>query len=204
MIAIINYGSGNVQAIANIYHRLNIPFIITDKAEELKTASKLVLPGVGAFDEVMAQLNKSGLRETLDDLVLVKKIPVIGVCVGMQILAKSSEEGEIEGLGWIDGIVKMIDVKNLQHKPHLPHMGWNVATPLKPSPLLENLDINKGFYFLHTYCFHCNDSNDALMATEYGEEIISAVNHENIFGTQFHPEKSHTNGIQIFQNFANL
>lgn len=204
MIGIINYGSGNVQAIANIFHKLNIPHIITDQISELQAASKLVLPGVGAFDEVMAQLNKSGLREVLDDLVLIKKIPVIGVCVGMQILAKSSEEGEIAGLGWIDGIVKLISVKNLQHKPHLPHMGWNIATPLKANPVLENLDLEKGFYFLHSYCFHCKNLDDALMTTEYGEKIISAVNHENIYGMQFHPEKSHSNGIQIFKNFANL
>ena len=204
MIAIINYGSGNVQAIANIYHKLSIPHVITDKEEELRAASKLVLPGVGAFDEVMARLNESGLREILDELVLEKKIPVIGVCVGMQILAESSEEGEIDGLGWINGTVKKIDVSNLLHKPHLPHMGWNVATPIRSHSLLENLDIDKGFYFLHSYCFHCNEEEDALMATDYGEKITSAVNHDNIFGTQFHPEKSHGNGIQIFKNFANL
>lgn len=204
MIAIINYGSGNIQAIANIYHKLNVPYFITNKVEELANATKLVLPGVGAFDEVMLRLNESGLRETLDEMVLVKKIPAIGVCVGMQILAKSSEEGVVKGLGWIDGTVKKIDVTNLKHKPHLPHMGWNVAKPTRQSPLLTDLDIEKGFYFLHSYCFHCNNPNDALMTTTYGEEIISAVNHENTYGMQFHPEKSHHNGIQIFKNFANL
>lgn len=204
MIAIINYGSGNIQAIANIYHKLNIPFIITDNVEELRMATKLILPGVGAFDEVMNQLNNSGLRETLDEMVLIKKTPVIGVCVGMQILAKSSEEGVTPGLGWIDGIVKKMSVANLHHKPHLPHMGWNVAKPKRESSLLEGLDIQKGFYFLHSYCFDCKNQDDILMTTEYGQEVISAVNHENIYGTQFHPEKSHNNGIQIFKNFANL
>jgi imidazole glycerol-phosphate synthase subunit HisH len=204
MIAIINYGSGNIQAIANIYHKLNIPHIITNKVEELRRASKLVLPGVGAFDEVMNQLNESGLRETLDEMVLVKKVPVIGVCVGMQILANSSEEGVISGLGWIDGVVKKMSITNLRHKPHLPHMGWNVAKPSRQSPLLNDLDIEKGFYFLHSYCFQCNNPDDILMTTEYGQKVISAVNHENTYGTQFHPEKSHNNGIQIFKNFANL
>ncbi|NJO88261.1 MAG: imidazole glycerol phosphate synthase subunit HisH [Chloroflexia bacterium] len=204
MIVIINYGSGNIQAIANIYHKLNIPHIISDKIEDLKRASKLVLPGVGAFDEVMNQLNESGLRETLDEMVLVKKTPVIGVCVGMQILAKSSEEGIVAGLGWIDGTVKKVNVKNLTHKPHLPHMGWNVARPSRQNPVIEGLDLDKGFYFLHSFCFHCHNPNDALMTTEYGETIISAVNHENVYGMQFHPEKSHNNGIQIFKNFANL
>ena len=204
MIAIINYGSGNIQAIANIYHKLNVPYFITNKVEELKKATKLILPGVGAFDEVMQSLNESGLRDTLDEMVLVQKIPVIGVCVGMQILAKSSEEGILPGLGWIDGTIKKISVANLRHKPHLPHMGWNVAKPKKENPLLHDLDIEKGFYFLHSYCFHCNNPDDVLTTTDYGEEIISAVNHGNTFGTQFHPEKSHNNGIQIFQNFANL
>jgi glutamine amidotransferase len=204
MIAIINYGSGNIQAIANIYHKLNIPFIITNQVEELKTATKLVLPGVGAFDEVMERLNASGLRDKLDEMVLVKKIPVIGVCVGMQILAKSSEEGVAQGLGWIDGVVKKVSVTKLRHKPHLPHMGWNVAKPKRQSALLDNLEIEKGFYFLHSYCFHCNNPEDVLMTTDYGEEVIAAVNHGNTYGMQFHPEKSHNNGIQIFKNFANL
>ena len=204
MIAIINYGSGNIQAIANIYHKLNVPYIITNNVEELKNASKLILPGVGAFDEVMLRLNESGLRDTLDDMVLVKKTPVIGVCVGMQILANSSEEGVIKGLGWIDGVVKKISVTNLKHKPHLPHMGWNVAKPNRQSPVLNDLDLEKGFYFLHSFCFYCHNQEDVLMTTHYGDELTSAVNHGNIFGTQFHPEKSHNNGIQIFQNFANL
>ena len=204
MIAIINYGSGNIQAIANIYHKLNVPFVITNKIEELKTASKLILPGVGAFDEVMNQLNQSGLRDSLDEMVLGKKTPVIGVCVGMQILANSSEEGIVPGLGWIAGVVKKISVENLHHKPHLPHMGWNVAKPTRQNPLLNGLDIEKGFYFLHSYCFHCNNQDDVLMTTDYGQEVVSAVNHENTYGTQFHPEKSHQNGIQIFKNFANL
>lgn len=204
MIAIINYGSGNLQAIANIYHRLNIPYVITNNKEEIFKADKLILPGVGAFDEVMTQLNESGLRDILDKKVLEEKTPVIGICVGMQILAKTSEEGELAGLGWIDGTVKKIDVKNLQHKPHLPHMGWNVAKPTKKHLLVENLDIEKGFYFLHSYYFHCNSNTDTLMTTEYGTTITTAVNSNNIYGTQFHPEKSHSNGIQIFKNFAEL
>jgi glutamine amidotransferase len=204
MIAIINYGSGNLQAIANIYHKLNIPHVITNDREEISKADKLILPGVGAFDEVMIQLNKSGLRDLLDTKVLEQKTPVIGVCVGMQILAKSSEEGESAGLGWIDGTVKKINIKNLKHKPHLPHMGWNVAKPVKNNPVVENLDLEKGFYFLHSYYFSCNNESDILMTTEYGNTITTAVNHKNIYGTQFHPEKSHFNGIQIFKNFAKL
>jgi glutamine amidotransferase len=204
MIAIINYGSGNLQAIANIFHKLNIAHKITNEKSVLLEADKLVLPGVGAFDEVMGQVNKSGLRDTLDEMVLHLKKPVIGICVGMQILAKSSDEGELEGLGWIDGVVKKMDTKNLTFKPHLPHMGWNIAKPMRENQILKNIDIEKGFYFLHSYCFYCNNNDDILMTTEYGELITSAVNHNNIYGMQFHPEKSHYNGIQIFKNFSNL
>jgi glutamine amidotransferase len=204
MIAIINYGSGNIQAIANIYSRLNIPYIISNNITELQQADKLILPGVGAFDEVMLQLNESGLREGLDDLVLVQKKPVMGICVGMQILGDVSEEGALDGLGWIPGSIKRINVENLKDKPHTPHMGWNSIRPMKSSKILQNLDEEKGFYFLHTYCFHCKDENDVLTTTKYGENIQSSVCKENIYGMQFHPEKSHTNGITIFKNFAEL
>jgi glutamine amidotransferase len=204
MIAIINYGSGNVQAISNIFHRLGVVHEITDNENIIQNASKLILPGVGSFDEVMHQLNHSGLRNVLDNMILREKKEVLGVCVGMQIMAKSSEEGVLNGLGWIDGMVKKIEIDNLMHKPHLPHMGWNIAFPAKESNLLKGIQIDKGFYFLHSYCFHCVSDNDILMFTEYGHKIVAAVNHQNVYGTQFHPEKSHNNGILIFKNFAEI
>jgi glutamine amidotransferase len=204
MIAIINYGSGNVQAIANIYSRLNISYVISNNITELQKADKLILPGVGAFDEVMRQLNHSGLREGLDELVLVQKKPVMGICVGMQILGSKSEEGNLEGLGWIPGSIKKIDITNIKHKPHIPHMGWNAIKPVKASAILQHLNEEKGFYFLHSYCFHCDDQADVLAWTDYGENIQSAICKNNTYGMQFHPEKSHTNGITIFKNFAEL
>jgi imidazole glycerol-phosphate synthase subunit HisH len=204
MIAIINYGSGNVQAIANIYHKLGVDFVITDQVDDLVRADKLVLPGVGAFDEVMQQLNASGMRDTLDRLVLQEKKPVIGVCVGMQILADSSEEGVIAGLGYVSGRVRKLDATKMVHKPHLPHMGWNTVTPALAHPLLDGLDLDLGFYFLHSYYFECSNPQNALTTTNYGSDFVSAVYNQNVFGTQFHPEKSHSNGIKIFQNFANL
>jgi glutamine amidotransferase len=204
MIAIINYGSGNVQAIANIYSRLNIQYTISNNITELQQADKLILPGVGAFDEVMHQLNISGLREGLDDIVLNQKKPVMGICVGMQILGNFSEEGSLAGLGWIPGSIKKINIENLRHKPHTPHMGWNSVKPMKSSKILEGLDEEKGFYFLHSYCFHCNDVEDILTTSTYGENIQSSICKENIYGMQFHPEKSHNNGITIFKNFADL
>lgn len=204
MIGIIDYGSGNIYAIANLYKRLNLEYILTNDHNELKKADKLILPGVGAFDETMQMLNNSGLKNLLDELVLVKKVPIMGVCVGMQIMANSSEEGDLEGFGWIKGHVKKIDKNALYSKPHLPHMGWNEIHVKETSPLFNDIDTERGFYFLHSYYFSCKDESDSLATTHYGSHFSCVVNHENVYGVQFHPEKSHSNGIQIFKNFANL
>lgn len=204
MITIINYGSGNIQALVNIYKSLNIPHTVADNAGQLDSAQKLILPGVGAFDVTMQRLAASGVKKKLDELVLEKKIPVLGICVGMQILANESEEGRLPGLGYIQGKVKKIDTSKLQRKPHLPHMGWNSVSPATEHPLFENIDHKRGFYFLHSYFFSCLHPENVLCFTEYGERFASGVYFENIFGLQFHPEKSHMNGIQILKNFANL
>lgn len=204
MIKIVNYGSGNIQAILNIYKQLNIDCYVANSPEELSDATKLILPGVGAFDETMQELLDSGFQAELDRLVLKEKIPVIGVCVGMQILANKSDEGSLPGLGYIDGEVKKFDSRLFTQKPHLPHLGWNSIEPKKAHPIFENIDFEQGFYFLHTYYFACNLRDDVLAKTQYGIEFSSAVNHENVFGMQFHPEKSHSNGVQLFKNFANL
>ncbi len=204
MIGIVNYGSGNIYAIANIYKRLDIDYKLISDPAELEEADKLILPGVGAFDETMQLLNNSGLKSKLDELVIEKKVPIIGVCVGMQILAESSDEGSLPGFGWIKGKVKKIDIANLIHKPHLPHLGWNSIQLEKESNLLEAIDMDRGFYFLHTYYMECDREDDVLCATNYGKRFASAVNCENVYGVQFHPEKSHSNGITLFRNFANL
>lgn len=204
MITLINYGSGNIHAIANIYKRSNVPYIITNDSKELVNAKKLILPGVGDFDETMQLIRGLGIKNLLDELVLEKKIPIMGVCVGMQVLGKSSEEGNSEGFGWIDGIVKKIDDTKLERKPHLPHMGWNTVNPVRDSRLFDNIDLKKGFYFLHSYYFECVNSNDVLAETHYGQSYASAINHQNIYGFQFHPEKSHQNGMELFKNFKNL
>lgn len=204
MIKIVNYGSGNIQAILNIYKQLNIKCYVANVPRELETATKLILPGVGAFDETMEQLGKSGFKIELDRLVLEKKIPVIGICVGMQILAERSEEGKLDGLGYVKGEVKKFDISKFNEKPFLPHMGWNSISPTKNQKIFENIDFEDGFYFLHTYYFSCKSVNDRLASTNYGIEFSSAVNHDNVYGMQFHPEKSHHNGVQLFKNFANL
>jgi glutamine amidotransferase len=204
MIVIIDYGLGNIRAFVNVYDRLNIKTKIARSAEDIKGATKIILPGVGAFDYAMSQLNASGMREELEKQVINNKIPVIGICVGMQMLAKSSDEGVLPGLGWIDGNVKLFDVSAIPFKTQLPHMGWNTIEPVNNNALLNGFNNQSRFYFLHSYYFVCNNTADIISKTEYGIMYTSAVNHENIYGIQFHPEKSHSNGVQLLHNFANL
>jgi glutamine amidotransferase len=204
VIGIVNYGSGNINAIANIYKRLNISYVISGDPSELEKVSHLLLPGVGAFDETMRTLRKTGLRYFLEDMVMEKQRPLMGICVGMQLLAEGSEEGDLEGLGWIKGYVKKFDPSLFPVKPHIPHLGWNTVDVKKGHPIFENIDNRKGFYFLHSYYFDCKNGNDILGTTEYGLVYASAVNHRNVFGMQFHPEKSHQNGLTIFNNFSKI
>lgn len=204
MIVIINYGLGNLNAFVNIFKKLDIPVKIATQASDLEGATKIVLPGVGAFDHAMMKLNESGMRETLDDLVLNKKVPVIGICVGMQILSKSSDEGELPGLGYIDGQVRKFDTSTFKQKTRLPHMGWNDIVPKPGHSLFRDLDKDPLYYFLHSYYFECNKNEDAIAHADYGSEFVCAVNNENIYGVQFHPEKSHHYGVQLLKNFAEL
>jgi imidazole glycerol-phosphate synthase subunit HisH len=204
MITIVNYGLGNLNAFRNVYSRLNIPVTIASRKEDLQGTDKIILPGVGAFDHAMTMLQNSGMRETLDELVLQKQIPVLGICVGMQMLANSSEEGILPGLSWINGVVKKIDATKILQKTRLPHMGWNTINAEMNNKILGNLNAFSRFYFLHSYYFRCTDPRNVIATTEYGISFASAVNSGNIFGVQFHPEKSHNNGIQVLKNFANL
>ncbi len=204
MIGIVNYGSGNVQAIANIFNRANIPFQIINDHGQMKKADKLILPGVGAYDATMKELNDSGLREALDEQVLVVKKPVLGICVGMQILGNRSDEGNLGGLGWIDGVVKKFDILKIKEKPFLPHMGWNSVEPIIDHELFKGVETNLGFYFVHTYFFETANSANTLCKTYYGGHFSSAIYKDQIFGVQFHPEKSHSNGIKLLSNFAKM
>jgi len=204
VIAIIDYGLGNVRAFANVYHNLNIPVIIAKKREDLKEASKLLLPGVGAFDYAMQRLNDSGMREMIDQKVLGEKIPVLGICVGMQMLAKKSEEGVLPGLGWIDAQVKKFIFPSHTTTMRIPHMGWNTIQLMRSNSLLKGLDNESQFYFLHSYYFKCSNSSNAIATTNYEGEFESAVNYNNVYGVQFHPEKSHQWGILLLENFAKI
>ncbi|MDX4063827.1 imidazole glycerol phosphate synthase subunit HisH [Aliarcobacter skirrowii] len=203
MIGIIDYGVGNIKAFANIYKNLNIPFKIVKDISEFENITKLILPGVGSFDHAMISLQNSGMKEKLDELVLEKETPVIGICVGMQMLAKSSEEGTLNGLGWIDGIVKKFDKSKIKNAP-LPHMGWNNLKIEKKNKIFDNLEENPRYYFLHSYYFECENKEDVIATATYGEKFDCMINHKNIYGIQCHPEKSHHNGMQLLKNFGEL
>ena len=205
MITIIDYGLGNIKAFANIYERLNINVKIAKTKYDIVGAEKLILPGVGAFDFAMSQLNSSGMRDVIEKEVISNKVPVLGVCVGMQMLANSSEEGELDGLGWVDGTVNKFDKKLFNSDLcRLPHMGWNNVNQSNKSNLFSNVPDLGRFYFLHSYYFNCNNNNNIISTSTYGSNFTSAVNSNNIFGVQFHPEKSHFLGVQVLNNFAKL
>ena len=203
MIGIIDYGSGNIQAIRNIYKRLKIKTFIVKVPKDVSLATKLILPGVGAFDEAIGKLEQSGLRNALDKAVLQDKIPVMGICVGMQIMADSSEEGALQGLGWISGSVKCFDINQISIVPKLPHMGWNEISVFKHS-IFDGIDKKIGFYFLHSYFFKAESKKNVIATSCYQHKFDCAINSENIFGFQFHPEKSHSNGIRLFKNFSDI
>ena len=204
MIAVVDYGLGNVQAFITIYKRLDMPVILAKTADHLADATHIILPGVGAFDWAMSRLNGSGMRECLDDMVLRQKKPVLGICVGMQMMARHSDEGKASGLAWFDADVKRFDDSRFQSCTHLPHMGWNDVEPERTDGLCRELGDSARFYFLHSYYFAPNDSADVLGTTVYGARFACAIQRGNMHGVQFHPEKSHAWGIKLLKNFAGL
>lgn len=204
MIAIVDYGSGNINALCHIYARLNIAYRITSQPEGLKSATGIILPGVGAFDQAISNLEKSGMKEALGERVRGDGIPLLGICVGMQLLASCSEEGVRNGLGWVSGTVKRFQRDERNADMRLPHMGWNTVELSRVDELFYNVDLGLGFYFLHSYYFACENGADQLGSTRYGIPFGSVVNREKIYGVQFHPEKSHQAGVQLLANFAKL
>lgn len=204
MITIIDYGLGNINAFVNVYTKLNIPVRVARTADEVLSAGKLILPGVGSFDYAMTLLNNSGLRSAVEKKVVEERTPVIGICVGMQMMAESSDEGVLPGLGWIKEKVRLFDESKISFKTKLPHMGWNNIIPVTNQGLLNGLDNDSRFYFLHSYYFECSDQANVLATTEYGIRYACAVKSENVYGVQFHPEKSHSNGVLLLENFSKL
>jgi glutamine amidotransferase len=202
MLTIINYGLGNVQAFVELYKRNNVQARVAARPEELEGATRLILPGVGSFDHAMDMLGRSGLRAALDRLVLRERVPVLGICVGMQILAHGSDEGVGEGLGWIPGHVRLMSRGPQNNRLSLPHMGWNDIQPNPASRLFEGLEARPRYYFLHSYYFDAEDPAVIAATASYGIDFACAVAKENIFGVQFHPEKSHHWGAELLKNFA--
>lgn len=204
MIGIIDYGLGNISAFANIYRQLNIPIRVVTTRQELAGITKLILPGVGHFNYAMKKFSDSGMRESVTEMVLGENVPVIGICVGMQMLAKGSDEGNAQGLSWIDGYVHRFDPATIFNRTQLPHMGWNNVYPLGNNQLFLGMEEDARFYFLHSYYFSCKESSNCIAEAEYGIRYACAVNHKNIFGVQFHPEKSHHFGIRLLENFSKI
>lgn len=204
MITIINYNAGNIKSIQNMLKRIGAKSCISADAKEIEQAEKLILPGVGHFDYGMRNLQESGLIGVLNKKVVVDKVPLLGICLGAQLLGNKSEEGIIPGLGWIDMEVVKFDENKLPKNLKIPHMSWNEIVIKKQSQLLAGLNNESRFYFVHSYHMKCNDENDVLTNTNYGYEFTSAVEKDNIYGVQFHPEKSHKFGMRLLENFVNI
>ncbi len=203
MITIIDYGMGNLGSIYNMFKRIGVPSKITGNRDEILAASKLLLPGVGAFDTAIRRISELGLREILDQKALVDKIPVLGICLGMQLLTNESEEGILPGLGWIEGRAMRFRFEN-GSKLKVPHMGWNLVQISNPCPITLDLPVDPQFYFVHSYYVQATDPAHSVFKTSYGIEFDSGIRKNNIYGAQFHPEKSHKYGMKLLENFAKL
>ncbi len=207
MITIINYGTGNFSALGNILKNLKIDFQISSDYESIKNSEKYILPGVGSFDNAMKSLQDSNVINLLHQEVIKNKKHILGICIGMQILSNGSEEGKLPGLGWIPGQVKKFDHQKMNSlKLPLPHMGWNsiIENSNKNHPLFNNINFKKGFYYLHNYFYSPSFEDNVLAKSYYGIDFTCAISNNNIYGVQFHPEKSHDNGIQFLKNFSLL
>ncbi len=201
MITIVDYGMGNLGSIRNMFKRIGVAAEVSGRVEDLARASKILLPGVGAFDSAMQRIHDSGLREVLDEKALRERVPTLGICLGMQLLTRGSEEGLLPGLGWIGATTRRFPaIAGLK----VPHMGWNLVTPAAPSALTAGMPDESRFYFVHSYYVQVDDARDAVLKAHYGVDFDAAVAHDNIFGAQFHPEKSHRFGMQLLANFASL
>jgi len=202
-VLIVDYGMGNIHSVRRRMDQAGAQCSVSSSPEVVLQAEKLILPGVGHFGRAMQNLQDSGLVDALNEAVLHRKTPVLGICLGMQLMAGHSEEGDADGLGWFDGTVTRFRVEDrLRYK--VPHMGWNQARQMKQSPLLKGIPDNSEFYFVHSYHFLANEAADVLTETDYSYLFASAIEKDNIFGVQFHPEKSHDAGTLLLKNFIGI
>ena len=204
MVTIIDYGAGNIKSIQNMLKRIGKSSVISDKPDDILKAGKLILPGVGHFDHGMRNLHKSGLIGVLNQRVLEEKVPFLGICLGAQLIGRGSQEGVEKGLGWVDMDVLKFEKTEIGENLKIPHMGWNFVELKKQSSLLKGLESGARFYFVHSYFMKVNKSEEVLSQTKHGKPFDSAVEKDNIYGVQFHPEKSHKFGMQLLENFASL
>ena len=204
VIAIIDYGMGNLRSIQNMLKYVGVDSIITSNIDDIHRADKLILPGVGAYDNAVRNIDRLNLREVLNHKALDEKTPILGICLGMQLLTKSSEEGKLGGLGFIDGETVRFKFNGENSKLKIPHMGWNTVEIKKKNNLFRDMYPEPRFYFVHSYHIVCHDDKDLSCATRYGYEFGSAIEKNNIFGVQFHPEKSHKFGMKLLKNFTEL
>ena len=202
MITVIDYGMGNLGSVINMLKKIGVASKITSDLEEIKTATKLLLPGVGSFDKAMQRINDSGIKEVLDYKALKEETPVLGICLGMQLLTNNSEEGIEKGLGYINASTKKFSFQDKKMK--VPHMGWNLVEKSTSSLLTTNFVEESRFYFVHSYYVEVEKQENSILKTTYGLEFDSAIQHKNIYGAQFHPEKSHKFGMKLLKNFSKL
>lgn len=199
MISVVDYGVGNLGSIVNMFKHVGVSATVVGDASQLSRATKILLPGVGSFDHAMRRIDESGLRDVLTRKALEDRIPILGICLGMQLMTRGSEEGVLPGLGWVDADVRRFPSdKNLK----VPHMGWNEVHAVKESPLTSQLPEDARFYFVHSYRVHMDRPSDSLLRCGYGVEFDAAFSVGNLYGAQFHPEKSHRFGMQLFRNFG--
>ena len=199
---IINYNLGNPKSIKNMFSYLGIDAVISDDLNALKSTDRLILPGVGHFAHGMNQLDTLGISDIIKEHALTAQRPILGICLGMQLMTNFSEEGDVDGLGLIDAQTKKFQLQDKSLK--IPHMGWNEVSWQKDSPILNGLSANPRYYFVHSYFVECKNQQDILGITNYGQDFVSAFQHDNIIGMQFHPEKSHQFGMELLKNFAKL
>ena len=204
MITILDFGIGNLGSILNMLKMLKIKVKISSNVADVESADKLILPGVGAFDNGMRALSDSGLFPILNKKVVEEKTPILGICLGMQMIAKKSEEGNLPGLGWVDAEVVRFRFEGDANSLRIPHMGWNTVKIHGEPSIFKDMDEEPRFYFVHSYHLVCKDQKDVLATTNYGYDFASSVRKGNIYGTQFHPEKSHKFGMRLLKNFSEI